>query len=401
LLFSSGKGKIILKSRKIYQKMDILKIAILFDTSNGHDRALLRGITKYSRIHGPWALHKWSAEKPIKLSQLKKWGADGVIMRQSRKNSKLLSADIPMVVSPFAQKKIEGVGNIIGDSEAIGKMGAEHLLERGLRNFAFCGTRELPWSSLRGESFKERISKAGFKTHLYKQPKSKLTHSWENEQKIMADWLKSLPKPVGILTCNDDRAQRVIEACNISGILVPDHVAVLGINNDQLLCELSEPPLSSITLSAERAGYEAAKMLHNILSGKKTDKNTIIIKPLYVVTRPSTDILQTQDKDLSAALQYIHQHYKLPVQVNDVAGAVGVSRRVLEKRFRKYLGRSLHGEIRRVRIEHISWLLLETDLSIARIADTLGFSCPETFSSFFKRGKGISPLNYRRKNSDK
>jgi LacI family transcriptional regulator len=390
LLFSSGKGKIILKSRKIYQKMDILKIAILFDTSNGHDRALLRGITKYSRIHGPWALHKWSAEKPIKLSQLKKWGADGVIMRQSRKNSKLLSADIPMVVSPFAQKKIEGVGNIIGDSEAIGKMGAEHLLERGLRNFAFCGTRELPWSSLRGESFKERISKAGFKTHLYKQPKSKLTHSWENEQKIMADWLKSLPKPVGILTCNDDRAQRV-----------PDHVAVLGINNDQLLCELSEPPLSSITLSAERAGYEAAKMLHNILIGKKTDKNTIIIKPLYVVTRPSTDILQTQDKDLSAALQYIHQHYKLPVQVNDVAAAVGVSRRVLEKRFRKYLGRSLHGEIRRARIEHISWLLLETDLSIAQIADTLGFSCPETFSSFFKRGKGISPLNYRRKYSDK
>ncbi|MHC4074952.1 MAG: XylR family transcriptional regulator [Planctomycetota bacterium] len=381
--------------------MDILKIAILFDTSNGHDRALLRGITKYSRIHGPWALHKWSAEKPIKLSQLEKWGADGVIMRESRKNTKLLSADIPIVVSPFAQKEIEGVGNILGDSEAIGKTGAEHLLERGLQNFAFCGTEELPWSCLRGESFKARILKAGFKTHFYEQPKSKLMHSWENEQKIMADWLKSLPKPVGILACNDERAQQAIEACNISGILVPDCVAVLGINNDQLLCELSDPPLSSIALSAEQAGYEAAKMLHNILTGKKTDKKTIIIKPLYVVTRQSSDILEIQDSELSAALQYIHQHYKVPVQVNDVADAVGVSRRVLEKRFRKYLGRSLHDEIRRVRIEHISWLLLETDLSVTRIAYTLGFSCPETFSSFFKRGKGISPLNYRQKNSNK
>jgi LacI family transcriptional regulator len=164
---------------------------------------------------------------------------------------------------------------------------------------------------------------------------------------------------------------------------------------------LSDPPLSSIALSAEQAGYEAAKMLHNILTGKKTDKKTIIIKPLYVVTRQSTDILEILDSDLSAALQYIHQHYKVPVQVNEVADAVGVSRRVLEKRFRKYLGRSLHDEISRVRIEHISWLLLETDLSVAQIAYTLGFSCPETFSSFFKRGKGISPLNYRRKNSSK
>lgn len=382
---------------KIFFMDEILKIALIFDFSNGYDRALLRGITKYSRIHGPWAIHKWPAEKPIKPSQLKKWGADGLIMRQSPCNSKLLLANIPTVVSPFDQKEIDRVGNILGDSEAIGKMGAEHLLERGLQNFAFCGTSDLPWSYLRGESFKKRILSSGYKTYIYKQPKNKKLHSWENEQKIMIEWLKSLRKPVGILACNDERAQQLIEACNISGISIPEMVAVLGINNDQLLCELSDPPLSSIALSAERAGYEAAKMLHIMLSGQKINDMTLTIKPLYVVTRQSTDILAVNDKNLSVALRYIRQNYKIPIQVSDVAEAAGISRRVLEKRFRKYLGRSIHDEIRRVHIEHISWLLLETDLSVARIAYSLGFSCPETFSSFFKRGKGISPFHYRQR----
>lgn len=380
---------------------DIKKIALLFETSNGFDRALLRGITKYSRIHGPWSFYIQSVSKKMKLSRLKNWGVNGIIMRESDLSQKIISMKLPTIISPSAQTPIKNVGNIIGDSSAMGVIAAQHLIDCGFHNFGFCGFDNIPWSRLRAESFNKKIQTAGFQTHLYKQPKTKSQRLWENEQVIMSDWLKQLPKPIGILTCNDERGQHILEACKIAKLHVPEEVAVLGINNDELLCELSNPPLSSIALNTERVGYEAAEILDKLISGKKVKKQIINIKPLYVVNRQSTNILAVEDKDLAEALRFIRQHSKEAIQVGEVADAVGVSRRVLEKRFRKILGRSLHDEIKRVRVEQTAWMLIETNLSISQIAFSLGYAGPEKMSRYFKTEKGISPLYYRNQYSNK
>ena len=371
------------------------KVALLFDKSNGYDRAILRGINKYGRIHGPWLIHLWPLLKYVNTSQLKKWGADGIIMRQSLGDERIIKTNVPIIVSPISQKEIKGVGNIIGNSTAIASMAAEHLLNCGFTHFAYCGIADLPWSNLRGENFAKSIGKAGFKTFFYEHPDSKLQRLWENEQKVLAQWVKSLPKPCGILVCNDERAQQVIEACRLAGQRVPNEIAVLGINNDELLCDLSDPPLSSIALNAERAGYEAAEMLNKMMLGHPPENMVITVDPIYVVARESTDILAMEDEDVAGALRFIRTHVKESIGVINVVESLTISRRVLEKRFRQLLGRSIQHEIRRIRVEHIAWMLAETNLSIAQIAFSLGFSGPESLSRYFKTEKGMSPLYYR------
>jgi LacI family transcriptional regulator len=370
------------------------KIALLFDTSNGFDRALLRGIVKYSRIHGPWVFSIQTVEKNIQLKDLKKWGMHGIIMRQAQNQHHPIDLPLPTVILP-AEDLIPDAGNIVGDSLAMGKMGAEHLLNCGFKHFAFCGFKDMPWSRARQKGFKDRLNEEGFTLTPYDQPRLKTQKQWESEQRQLAKWLTSIEKPIGIMACNDERARNVINACKSANLNIPDQVAVLGINNDDLVCELSEPPLSSIAVSAERAGYDAANLLDKMMAGERIDSKTVLVEPLYVVTRNSTDILAVSDKDLSDALQFIKLHCKEPIQVSDVVNAVPTSRRVLEKRFRKILGRSMHDEIRRLRVEHAAWMLVETSLSISQISYAMGFPSPEKMSRYFKTAVNKSPLAYR------
>jgi LacI family transcriptional regulator len=283
----------------------------------------------------------------------------------------------------------------------MGKMAAEHLLNRGFRQFAYCGFEDMFGARSRGESFSKKIAEVGFETHFYKQPKSKAKRSWENEQIYMADWLKSLPKPVGLMTCTDDRSQYAIEACKIAGLHVPEQVAIIGVDNDELVCELSTPPLSSIALNTERAGYEAAELLDKLMAGKKMTKQTIVVQATHVVARQSTDILAIEDQDVVKALRFIRQHSNEMIQVSDVVDATSVSRRALEQRFRRVLGRSVLAEIRRVRTDLVTQMLVETNLSISKIALTLGYTGVENIARYFQHEKGMSLQAYRKKHGRK
>jgi len=275
-------------------------------------------------------------------------------------------------------------------------MAAEHLLERGFRNFGYCGFDDMYWSCQRGDSFIARIAEAGFKTSFYKQPKSRANRLWYREEAILAEWLRGLPKPVGIMACNDDRGQHITEACAKAKLDVPYEVAIIGVDNDDQVCDISNPPLSSVALDIEKAGFQASELLDRMMAGEKMKPQTVIVHPNRVVMRQSTNIVAVKDKLVSQALTYIHHNAKRLIQVEDVVKNLSVSRRNLHDKFMKTLARSVYDEIKRVRIDLISQMLIETDLSISDIALSLGYDNTNHIARYFKQKMGISPVDYRK-----
>lgn len=387
----------------------IRKVILLIDTSRAYCRGLLRGIAKYSRLHGPWIFYhkppyyRHPAHWLKALSHQKELDADGIIIIEQERPREFVQLGLPAVASPYIEDHVAGAANIVGDNAAMGRMAAEHLLDRGFKNFAYCGFQDMFGARSRGESFCRRIEQAGFHTHLYKQPRPRGPRSWQDEQISMADWLKSLPKPIGLMTCTDDRSRDVVEACKIAALHVPEELAIIGVDNDELLCELSSPPLSSIALNTQRSGYEAAELLDKMMSRRKRKHpdRTIVVHPTHVVTRQSTEILAMEDRDVAAAVRFIRRHAKEMIQVSDVTEAVAVSRRTLEQRFRRELHRSVLAEIKRTRVEQVARMLVETNLSIAQIAFALGHAGVENIARYFRSEKGMSPLAYRKRYGQK
>jgi LacI family transcriptional regulator len=387
------------------------KVLLMMETSRKYGRSILRGIAKYSRAHDPWIFYRqapfyWGTNsKKASLKRLLKLDVDGIILREQRDmelTESILGIGLPVVVSPY-RELFPGLHNIVSDDVAIGAMAAEYLLRRGFKQFAYCGFGEMfYWSRERGRGFSKAVSEAGFETHqyAYEQPKSRYPHSWEKEQLILVDWLRNLPKPVALMACNDDRSQDVLEACKIAGLNVPEQVAIIGLGNDDLVCDLASPPLSSIELGAEKGGYEAAATLDKLMRSQKVTNQKIIVPTLYVVTRQSTDILKIDDPYVAQALRFIYRRARRDaIQVDDVLRAVPISRRSLYERFDRVLDRSVHEEIKRIRVDQLARLLVTTNLSISQIASTSGCSDMKNLARYFKQTKGMSPLQYRKHHS--
>jgi len=369
------------------------------ESSRGSGRALLRGIANYAHHHGPWSFYWEPGGLEKAWPALREMEADGIILRDVKKVDEALASGLPAVVIGHRQSEIPGLVNVITDSEAIGRMGAEHLVQCGFKHFAFCGYAGTPvektvWSEVRCESFGAYIHKAGFT----KPPHHVLSNSeeeWPKERRCLARWLESLPKPAGLMACNDDCGQQVMEACKLAGLAVPDQVGVIGADNDEVVCGLTDPPLSSVAINFERAGYEAAHALDKLMRGSQEVPPRITAAAPYIVTRRSTDFVATEEPALTRALQFIRDQARSLVSVDEVARAAGLSRRALEKQFRALLGRSILEEIRRVRTDHIARLLVETDLPVTGIAEMLGFKDAHHFARYFRAGKQMSPLRYR------
>jgi LacI family transcriptional regulator len=382
--------------------LKIKKVILLITPTREFTQGLLRGIAKYSSIRGLWAFYRPLYYREPKgkerlLSLMKIWKPDGILMREPHKVEEIIKMGVPTIACPYTKPKITGIPNIMTDHISIGKTAAEYLLKLGFKQFAYCGFDDWWWSQLRGESFSKTVADAGYSTFFYRQPRTQSKRTWEKEPQMIADWLRGLPKPIGLMACNDDRAEWVSEACKIAEIAVPGEVAILGVDNDPLICDLCTPPLSSIDLNIEMSGYEAAELLDKMMHGIKVTSHDIIVKPTHVVTRQSTEILAIDDPDVVAAIRFIREHSKRVIQVKDVIDAVAISRRVLEKRFHNIIGHSLYDEIRNSRIEHIIRMLSETEMSIAEISQAMGFAEVGHFSRFFKKAKGMSPLAYRSK----
>lgn len=282
------------------------------------------------------------------------------------------------------------------DSVGAAEIAAIHLLEKKFVHFAFAGYYQQIWSDIRMEAFTGIIEQNGHSVHQYPLPivKGQLI-SWEKEERFLARWLSDLPKPIGIFACNDQRGREVLDACHLADIPVPEKVAVIGVDNDEILCDLSFPPLSSIALNAEKGGYLAAKILDEMMNGREVPLEKITVEPLWVVERRSTEMVAIDDSDIAAVLRYIHANANLPFSIEEMVQKISVSRRNLEIRFRRALGRTILQEIQKVRIERAKRLLQETDYSMPKIALAVGFQTASYLIQIFRKTVGITPRKYR------
>ena len=386
--------------------VDSTKVALLVETSRGYGRGLLRGIMKYSRLHGPWQFHLTPGDFEQIVPRIKDWQGDGIIARVINKKTAnlLLKTGLPLVVLDlpenvavsFQQKGVPFV-EMASDSKGATQMAAKHLLEKQFRHFAFVGYHGQVWSDRREKIFINRMTKEGHHVHLYQIPaRQGIPLRWEKEEPLLAKWLKTLPKPIGLMACNDQRGREVLDACNLAEIAVPEKISVIGIDNDELLCGLSFPPLSSVALNAEQGGYLAAMALHEMIRNLPLTHKKIIVPPLHVVERRSTESVAIDDPDVATALQFIHTQTPTELTIDNVVESTCVSRRILEIRFRKLLGSTILQEIQKVRLERVKRLLLETDYSIDRIAEIVGFATGSYLVQFFRSEMGITPSKFRR-----
>jgi LacI family transcriptional regulator len=385
------------------------QVALLLETSTEYGRGLLRGIVRYSRLHGPWSLYVAPGHLEQALPKAKSWSGTGIIARvRSPEMAKLIrTTGLPFVASSLDEfrspRRGDKFGEICTNSAGIGKMAATHLADRSLRHFAFCGFHGCAWSVRREEAFSQYLSDRGFQCQAHRIESGNWMNwpnwieDWEHEQRILMDWLKSLPKPVGLMACNDICGRAVLQACAAAGLRVPDDVAVVGVDNDELMCELSNPPLSSIALDVEKAGYDAARLLDSLMSGHLAKERVVRVEPVYVVTRQSSEIMAPDEPCVATALQFIKNHAGRPIDVSHVIEQVNVSRRTLERQFSRALGRSISSEIMQCRLERAKRLLLETDLPSYRVAAAAGFGTIKSFNRVFRRALGVSPQRFRQK----
>ena len=372
------------------------RIVLLLETSREFGRQLIIGIARYSRLNGPWSFYKEPIDLQSSIPRLTSWKPDGIIMRDSLVTKELLKLKIPTILAIHDSSYPEDLPAIKTDSCSIAQMASRHFIEKGFRNLAFCGFDNYDWSEERKFYFNQFNNEAGIKTFNF-LPSAKIKeHFWEKEQQHARKWVEGLPKPVGIFACNDDRGQHILEVCKLSNLKVPEEVAVIGVDNDPMICEIEDPPLTSIAMNVQSAGFEAAKLLDQLMNKKKIVGRQIMVAPSHVVQRQSSDILAVDDAEVALAIHYIKNNAKNKILVKDVVKSTSVSRRTLEKRFEKTVHRSIYDQIQQVRIEWISKLLIETALPISQITSFFDFTDGEHISRFFKKEKGISLREFRK-----
>lgn len=375
-------------------------IILMLDSSRAVDRDIIRGIVRYSHLRGNWSFARvkplfqtppfTSGQSDTILQRLTQLDADGLIgYLPPDLQPNIIQRQFPAVVIPV-QQLIQGVVNIQQDPQ-VGILGAEYFLNQGLRHLAFCGTRDR-WSDIRQQAFSQRIHQAGLDVTVFALPS---TTDRDDELNDLQHWLTTLPQPVGIMASNDERAQDVIEAAAQAGLSIPDQVAVLGVDNDEMICTLTNPPLSSIPLNADKVGYQAAKILNRLIDGEAVDCENIRFEPAMVVTRHSTDALAMEDPHVAQAVRFIRNNARLDIHVTDVVNQSSLSIRALQQRFRQAMDRSINQEIRRVRIQHLAETLLASNQTIGQVCVDLGFKDIHHISRLFKQEMGMTPLAYR------
>ncbi len=374
-------------------------LGLVFDYHLAYARGILRGIHQFAQTRPNWILvpldtdgltaHALDVVRPAGLIAL-------VIKRTLAEALLALRRPVVNVASvlpalPFPRVCVE--------HRQVGALAARHLSERGFGHFGFVGHPHHVYSSEREAGFRAALPATRQSLDSYYERPAR---SYRQRGRLMVlnkglqRWLRALPKPVGIFACHDVWGLQVVEACRVTGLKVPDEVAVVGVDNDDLLCELARPSLSSIVVPAERIGYEAAALLERLLHRAKAPSRAHFVPPAGVVTRQSSDVLAGDDPDVAAAMRFIRANRHAALGVEDVLREVPVSRRLLERRFRAVLDRGIGEEIRRVHLERAKDLLARTALSMAEVAAQSGFASVHYLSRTVRLETGYTPTAYRR-----
>jgi LacI family transcriptional regulator len=371
---------------------------IMVETSRAFGRRVIEGIAQYARENGPWSIHfeDWGLDS-IPPDIFKEGQFDGIISRTiNMKVAKLRkTAKTPCI--ELMGTSLTDKAEVMMDIALAAEMAVEHFLNHGYRHFAFCTTEYNWWTSEHEDSFRRAVESKKYRLFSYAAPKLQqpIVHWHEKYRKPISKWLRSLPRPVGIYASSDLIAVRLLEICRQLDISVPEEAAILGIGNDPLLCETVRPTLSSLDLDARRIGYEAAKLLERKMAKKALPPKAILVPPSHIVARQSTDYTAVEDADILQAMQWIQASACSGLDVGRLAGKIGMSQKVLERRFRHYFGSTPKKEIVQVRIEKAKMLLAQTEETLVSIARKCGFNSRVYFMRAFRREVGTTPYTYR------
>ncbi len=374
------------------------RIGLVFEHSMSYPRGVLRGIKKFADTKPGWILVILESNG-LTAQALETAHPDGLIANAfDRKLVELLVAQHRPVVNVSPVLPDVPFPSVMVDHHAVGRMACEHLIDRGLRHFGIVGHARHLYAIEREAGFREALH--GIESSceaFYERPAT----SFRNRARLLAlssrfqEWLSRLPKPVGVFACHDVWGLQVVEACRLAQLKVPEEVAVIGVDNDDLLCGLARPPLSSISVPAEQIGFESAATLERLLQRRKARKSRLLIPPPGVVARQSSDVLTGADSDLHAAIRFIRNNAHEPLRVSDVLRVVPVSRRTLEQRFQQFLRRGIGEEIRRVHLARAKTLLATSILSMTEIARRSGYGSVHYLSRTFRKETGLTPTQFR------
>ncbi|GGZ32272.1 XylR family transcriptional regulator [Echinicola pacifica] len=379
------------------------KVILLLDFAEEYSKDLLRGISRYANENGPWTFCRMPLyyRETIGIEGIldwaKDWGADGIIgqLYNDMDLELIRQSGLPVIAQDF-KERFDTLPNITADYHHMGKIGAQYFLKKGFKHFAFYGYNNIVWSRERAEGYEDELKNHGFSVNYFEHHMARSTDIWYYKSNSLSTWLTALPKPVAIMACDDNQALHLTEVCRQIGVKIPEEIAVLGVDNDVMLCELSDPPLSSIAMDIEKGGYETAALLEYMVRNGSDKYYDILVAATQVVTRKSTDIYATNDEYIASTLKYIHQNIDKNLHVEDVVVQVPLSRRSLEKRFHQITGYPIYKYIFNLRIEKFTQKLIETDKTIFEIALDMGLNDSKNIARQFRQVKGCNPLEYRK-----
>lgn len=372
-------------------------VALLIESSNEYARGLLRGILRYQEEHARWKIdlpeqHR-GADPP---RWLRRYPGDGILARietdtiaQAVQATKLPTIDLS------AARRMPDIPWLETDDKQIANLAVEHFVERGLKSLAFCGEVEFNWACWRRDEFVRAAGEHGLEVAVYDIPAEATGSAWSRHRSKIMRWLKNLPTPCGLMAAYDSLARRLLDLCAEVGRPVPESIAVLGVDDDPLLCRLASPPLSSIIPDADRAGYVAAELLEKMMNGESVPATGTFLPPIGISTRQSTDTVAVDDPEIENAARYILDNACHGIRVADVVASTTMTRRALELRFKSMLGKTPHEMIVATRMQRAERLLRETSFPLDLIARRCGIEHAEYLSVLFKKQRGITPGQYR------
>jgi LacI family transcriptional regulator len=384
----------------------MIKILVLIDSSTEFSRRFLSGLIQYANDNGSWTFYRLPSyykslygEDGI-VERIHEWKIDAVIAQWEYEEVDFLEQlNIPVFLQSYKNSDIR-FSKIAGNYQKVGFMAARFFKKRGYHNFAYYGNKDFYWSKARAEGFLQEINKLGGNYYYFESEKLNDLY-WGKSHIELNDWLLSLPKPVGLLACDDNFALQVTEMCKVSNIDIPDDISLMGVDNDELICNLSHPTISSIITDDEKGGYLTGKLLHQAIKNNDNTPFNVIIEPIRIELRQSTEKYNFTDKQITKVIEYIDKNITSDLSLDKLIEIVPLSRRNLEKKFREATGCSVYQFILDKKVEYISNELLTTDKSLLDIAIEVGFNDVRNAYRIFKNKTGYTPIHFKEKFTQK
>lgn len=389
-------------SKQTSAKSKVVKILLLIDYSSEFSRKLLRGVVQYSEGHGKWIFYRLPSYYKTLLGNeavaqwAKEWKADAIIAQWDNEESLIFKElNIPVLLQNYKERS-PVFSNLTGNYIGTGVMAARFFAQKRFQNFAFYGNRQLVWSRERALGYREEIERIGGNYLQFETDSLSEAHTYHDYMKL-EKWLISLPKPIALFACDDTFALQIAEVCKINNINIPNEVSLLGVDNDELICNLSDPPISSIILDVEKGGYEAGRLIHQLMVNERKKPYNIVIHPLRIENRQSTGKRNITNKYILEVVKYIEENYTLDINIESLTKLVPLSRRNLELKFKQEMGISTYQFVLSCRVENFTNLLITTNRTLLELAFESGFKDYKNISRIFKKFKGCTPIEYRKR----